>query len=266
MKRWGLWLFLILAFGITWGLAGYYILSPADAVSRLGPIGFTNPLIFLAVWSPTLSAFIAVLIADGRRGLAEFWSRLTRWRIAPIWYAAAVLGTAALALSARYLHSAVAGSSQPQIFDVAQYPHWLFVGLVTLVADPGPLGEDPGWRGFAQPRMLARWNGLTVGILLGLIWGIWHLPSFFLPGMPQASISIPWFVACTVPISILMVWLSNRAAGSAIPAILVHWSLNRFNDFSGDGAMYMTAVYGAAALLVLLVEGPRLGKSAPATA
>lgn len=260
MRRWGLWLFFALSFGITWGLAGFYILRPDEAVRVLGPVGFTNPLIFLAVWSPTLSAFVAAVLADGRRGLRDLWRRLTHWRIAWWWYAVAVGGTAALALGSRYLNSAVTGVAPPPVLDFAQYPTWALIGLVTLVADPGPLGEDPGWRGYAQPRMLERWSSLSAGIALGAIWGVWHVPAFFIPGMPQVAISIPWFLAGTVGISVLMVWVSNRCGGSAIPAILIHWALNRFNDFAGDGAMFAALTFGAAALLVLAIEGPSLGK------
>ena len=260
MRRWGLWLFFGLTFGITWGLAFFYILQPGTAVRTLGPVGFTNPFLFVAVWSPTLSAIFVAGLVDGRKGLRDFFGRLLRWRIGWHWYFLAVGGTAGLALAARYLNSHFTGIAPPPIFEVSQYPSWALIGLITLVADPGPLGEDPGWRGFAQPRMLARWRGLWVGVALGLVWGVWHLPAFFIPGMPQVAISIPWFLMGTIGISILMVWVSNRTQGSAIPAILIHWALNRFNDFVGNGTMFMAITFGAAALLVLLFSGIDLGK------
>ena len=261
MRRWGLWLFFALTFGITWGLASFYILQPAAAVRTLGPVAFTNPFLFVAVWSPTLSAILVAGLVDGRRGLRDLFGRLLRWRIGWQWYAVAVVGTASLAFAARYLDSYFTGVAPPPIFEVSQYPAWALIGLITLVADPGPLGEDPGWRGFAQPRMLARWRALWVGVTLGLIWGVWHLPAFFIPGMPQATFSIPGFLAGSVGISILMVWVSNITQGSAIPAILIHWSLNRFNDLTGDGTLFAAITFGAAALLVLLFYGMDLGKT-----
>src|SRR5574337_857223 len=75
------------------------------------------------------------------------------------------------------------------IFLPAQFL-WLLFYLLTT----GPLGEELGWRGFALPRLLKRFNPFVASLVLGAIWGVWHLPSFYLAGMVQARLALPIFI------------------------------------------------------------------------
>ena len=258
MRPWGLWLFFALTFGYTWGVAAFYILAPATAVAWLGPISFTNLYVFAAVWSPTLAGIFSAFVADGMAGLRDLFSRIFRWRIGWTWYAIAIVGTISLALAARYLASFVAGVSPPPVTDFASWPSWITFGLLTFVGDPGPLGEDPGWRGFALSRMLARWSPLTTAIVLGVIWGVWHIPAFYVPGMPQTDIPLVWFMIGIVSVSVLMTWVAMNTGGSVIPLILIHWAFNRFADLTPIGAFYTALVFTVAALVVVAATRGRL--------
>ncbi|MEK8171770.1 CPBP family intramembrane glutamic endopeptidase [Streptomyces sp. M19] len=55
----------------------------------------------------------------------------------------------------------------------------------------GPLSEEPGWRGTAYPRMRASMNRFQVGLVLGVIWAVWHLPLFFIDGTPRTTWAWP---------------------------------------------------------------------------
>lgn len=77
--------------------------------------------------------------------------------------------------------------------------------------------------------MQERSNGLTAALVLGGIWVVWHLPAFFISGMGQSQTPFWTFAITDVSVSVLMTWVVNRARGSVLPAILMHWSLNRFN-------------------------------------
>jgi membrane protease YdiL (CAAX protease family) len=172
---------------------------------------------FLAL-SPLLSAIIVVSIAEGWRGLAQVGRRLIRWRVNWIWYAAAIilpLLTHAVAIGL----NVAAGAPAPSM---AQFHPWYAVlmvfGLSMVNPVEGPLGEEPAWRGFAQPRLQSKWSPLASAALLGLLITTWHLPLVF---MPQFDLGVPDIVS-TVLVTFWYAWLFNRSGGSALLTLIAH--------------------------------------------
>jgi membrane protease YdiL (CAAX protease family) len=72
-----------------------------------------------------------------------------------------------------------------------------------IVIDPGPWGEETGWRGFALPRLLTRLPPLTAAIVLGVIRAIWHAPAFLVSGLTQSNYNFGWFLISATGISVL---------------------------------------------------------------
>ena len=110
---------------------------------------------------------------------------------------------------------------------LAEFVRVLFLG--------GPVGEELGWRGFALPRLQQHRNALDASILLGLIWGLWHLPLYFVLGTGQSELlragtspvfAIGGFIGWTIGLSVLFTWLFNQTGGSLIVVILFHASVN----------------------------------------
>jgi CAAX protease family protein len=92
----------------------------------------------------------------------------------------------------------------------------------------GPLGEEPGWRSFALPR-LQRLHGPLVGsLILGPIWAFWHLPIFWVPAwnFPPTILNIVMFVIAAIAFTIVMTWVFNNTKGSLLIAVLVHASFD----------------------------------------
>jgi membrane protease YdiL (CAAX protease family) len=197
----------------------------------------------------------------GRDALRDLFARLFRWRIGLLWYVAPVVGIFALSQAAKFLSAALYGTPTPELIaPVAQWPSLLILGLTAFLVDPGPLGEELGWRGFALPRLLERFNGLTAGLILGVIWAVWHIPAFFLSGMPQSQLSFGAFFVAVVAASVMMTYVVNRSGGSVLPAILMHWSDNRFADTSAPTATATAIMFVAGALFVVLIGGMELGR------
>src|SRR5262245_49328835 len=184
--------FFVLTFAITWGLGACFALFPDRLVALFGPISNTNPLFYVAVYAPSLSALIVTAYADGIGGLRQLLSRLLRWRVSILWYFIVLLGMPALMVGSAVLTAWFSGEHFD--FTKGHKELALYFVLLSLVRDPGPLGEELGWRGFALPRLLQRHSALTASLILGLIWGIWHLPAFFLSGLPQNQLSLPAFL------------------------------------------------------------------------
>ena len=255
----GLGLYYILVFALAWGIGLLFAVASGPMTRMFGPVSLWNPLIFLTVWSPTILAFAITAAKDGRLGLRDLVLRILRWRFPLRWYAVATLGVAALALSARFVQAFLTHTPPPPLLEFARWPEFALAGTALLVLDPGPIGEDPGWRGFALPRMLDRFSPTTAALLLGVIWTVWHLPAFLFSGMPQSNLPLGWFCLSMVSVTVLMAWVTINAGGAVIPAILMHWAFNRFSDLGQDGAIYAAVAYTLAALLVIACTKGSLG-------
>jgi CAAX protease family protein len=136
----------------------------------------------------------------------------------------------------------------------------------------GPLGEEPGWRGFALPR-LQRAYGPSVGsLILGSIWAFWHLPLFWAPAwnLPPTILNIVMFVIAAIAFTIVMTWVFNNTRGSLFMAVLVHTSFDTFlailnkafpvpivNDY-GSNVPVLLGLGVLAMVLIVLTRG-RLG-------
>jgi uncharacterized protein len=116
------------------------------------------------------------------------------------------------------------------------------VGYIAILLLGGPLGEEPGWRGFALPRLQKRYGPLVGSLVLGVFWGLWHLPAFFLiPGYNGAgsgfvgimSAFVP-FVIAIMALAVIYTWVSNNARSSLLMVILFHASFNT------SGSMFAT--------------------------
>ena len=93
------------------------------------------------------------------------------------------------------------------------------------------LAEEPGWRDFALPRMQRRFGPLGATVILGPLWGVWHLPLFLseLGNWPHWTWLTPVeFVTTCITFSIIMTWVFNRSGESLPIAMLLHTSVNNF--------------------------------------
>jgi uncharacterized protein len=172
---------------------------------------------FLA-FAPIVSAIIVVLIAEGLPGLARLGRRLIKWRVNWIWYAAAI-GLPLLVHAVGIGLNMAAGATAPTL---TQFQPWyavlLLFGLRMVNFTDGPLGEEPAWRGFAQPRLQAKWSPLASAALLAVLVTGWHLPLVF---MPQFDLALP-DIASSVLVTFWYAWLFNRTGGSVLLPLIAH--------------------------------------------
>ena len=160
----------------------------------------------------------------GLKGLRAWLSCCLQWRIGWGWWTFALLLPLAVMLLAASLHIALGG-------DITSAPasgHLLMtvVNLPLVLLLGGPLGEEFGWRGYALPVLQERLGWRVASLGLGLVWGAWHLPLFFIDGTAQAQIPLALFLLSVVAMSVVFVWLVNHTAGSVVAALLFHTAIN----------------------------------------
>jgi uncharacterized protein len=154
------------------------------------PLVSVSPLMGLpALFGPAFAAIIVVVVTQGKTGLKDLLSRLVRWRVGARWYAIALGLPTVLALTTAGVQLLLGGSAAIQFGGLSVLNIVLFVFVV---------GEELGWRGYALPRLLATKSALVASLILGVLWGAWHLPTFFVPGAPQYGLPFSAFVILTV--------------------------------------------------------------------
>jgi hypothetical protein len=234
--------FLFISFGLAWGILGLFIFLPTPMTAMFGKLSGQHPLFFLAVYAPAIAAFIVVSCRGGTAGSRRFLSRLLLWRCSPAWVAFLIAGIPLVFIGG----SALKGNLFKEPFPFASLP--AFIAAMFFMAIKGPV-EEFGWRGLALPLLQRRLAPIWAGLLLGIIWGFWHLPAFLLSGTPQSAWSFTPFFLGAVAISVIVTRLFNAARGSILLPALFHFQL--INPIWPDAQPYDTYLLIAIAVLVV---------------
>lgn len=223
--------FLLISFAIAWGVLGLYIFLPDFMIAVFGQLTGNHPLFFLAVYAPAIAAFVLVTFDGGLGGLRRFLGRALLWRCSGAWYAFLIIVIPLVFI----IGSAIRGNllSEPFPFSSIQV---LILALV-LAAIKGPI-EEFGWRGLALPLLQQKFAPLWAGLILGVIWGMWHMPAFLLSGTQQSEWSFTAFFAGCLAISVIATALFNNSQGSILLSAFFHFSL--MNPIFPDAQPYDT--------------------------
>jgi membrane protease YdiL (CAAX protease family) len=178
----------------------------------------------LGSWMPSLSAAIVVRATQGPKAVAGLFARLVRFKLPARWYLASLipLGVVALAVLGYRLSGGAPEGSAPLTFTV-----WFNLLVINLFS--GATGEEPGWRGFALPRLLERYSPLKAGLVLGLMWSFWHLGLWLVASGYSGTtllIYILEFTVTIVALNLLMVWIYQHVPYSLTPMVVTHFVFN----------------------------------------
>ncbi len=250
--------FFLITFLITWGIAGLFFLFPEQVVTLTRKQADAyHPLFRIAASAPTLSAFLVILCVRGKQGLLAFWARYLDFAIRLRWYVFIFGGIVGFGVVLRYLENSW-GVEAPGL----SFSWYSFIpfAIYFLFADPGPLGEEGGWRGFALPLLQRRFSPFWASVILGTVWGIWHLPAFYISTLNQSNFSFPLFLILNITLVMFMTYAYNATRGNIPLMIVIHWTYNLTGFFvSMDG--YFFAANG----ILFLIAALLLSRLRPAT-
>jgi membrane protease YdiL (CAAX protease family) len=246
LKRHPVTVLLVLVYAFTW-----VVWVPRAMGADLGWVALAW------TWAPAVAAVVAAAVTGGRPALRALGSRMTRWRVNWRWYVVVILGPAAFSLVVAAVFVALGGSwssATPRVLTEALPLLPLF--LLLLAVTDG-LGEEPAWRGFALPRMLAGSNALIASLVLGVFWALWHLPLLWTPGAVSVQQLPWWLLLLDVPAkSVFFTWVFLRTRGSAFLSVLLHGSSNLFTvspSVATAGTLLLPLIATAAKWLLVLI-------------
>jgi membrane protease YdiL (CAAX protease family) len=212
----------------------------------------------LAITSPTIAAVIIAGLTNGFKGIKNLFSGFKTWKVSFWWYFAGLLFILApLTFALFYLLFGGEAPGPAPDYTLLIFLLDLFLSLIT-----GPLNEEAGWRGYALPRLQSRFSALTSSIILGILWGFWHLPLYFV----EDRLPFYVFIFLNIILSILITWGYNNTKGSLIITVFFHFCFNFVGTYiAGKLGLLPTMMFylaggiliGAYVIIVILYYGPK---------
>ena len=199
--------FLLLTFGVA-AVAGLgaFAVGGANTFDSLKAM----PLLLLTIWSPNVAAVVATAASgDSVRDL-----------LAPL-----LDGASPAAWLAALSPLAVAAVLGVRLGGIPSLSPPTAVVLVGMNLVMGPLGEEVGWRGYLLPRAVDEYGLVVAGLVVGVVWAVWHLPLWFLPS-PHRAIPFPVFAATVVCFSMIMTAIWSSGDGALGPIVVFHLAAN----------------------------------------
>ncbi len=263
-----LWSFFMLAFGFAW-LCWLPAVLASFGLWTL-PVPHIVPVI-IGAHGPLVAAVALTYQAGGWAAVKQLLRAGFNLRLAPVWWLVGIGLPVVLTGLAVWLNSRVSGY-EPDTALLAQ-PLMIVPTFLTLFFVGGSVQEEFGWRGYALPRLLTRWNPLSASLILGVIWGGWHWPLFYVTGVSQAYMSFGVFFLLTTAFSLVFTLIFLRTKRNLFSALLLHTAINTafalfppFEQKLGGNQMALTylmlAYVGLAVLLVVAAPRAWLDKAA----
>jgi membrane protease YdiL (CAAX protease family) len=261
--------------------AGMWIVISPLVMDSFGWIELSDGLSLLlfvlsSLSGPALAAFWVTGVLEGRAGMARLLRRTFQVRAGLQWYAVALFIFLAIWLAAySFLYAGA------PIRNLIANPSLLlsaFLPSVVMGLIIPSIGEEPGWRGFALPRLQAAYGPILATLILGTLHGIWHLPALFTPLLGPFSIQgFITFVLTAAAGTFIYTWLFNNTRGSVWMAMVLHASSNAASQLVGslipadmpltgwmkvlESGWLNVIVFSAMAILLVLLTRGRLGYS-----
>ena len=260
IKRHSLVIGLILMFLYTWTID----LSNAGVL----PFKVPFPIYITLGWGFIFASLLMTWLTLGKDEMVKLFKRFFIWRVGWKWFLAAVLLEPVFIIAGVYLN-AVFTQVSPDFSVVMAYKifgesanlplFFLPFFLVEIITN----GEEMGWRGYVLPRLQAKYSALTSTLILGVIWGLWHLPKFI---AHFDAVAFAWFMLHIMAFSVILTWLYNNTNGSLLIVAVCHAVSNTTGVFMPMASTVSSENMGSyiiyvlfevmTAIVVIVVAGP----------
>ena len=260
--------YFVIAFLFSWLIEVPIALSVQGILPFTIPKGAVAIAIVAATFGPTVGAFVMTAVTEGRAGVVHLLRRYVLWRVGIQWYLFVLIGIPIIVILGTIVVPGAIASFDPILGTLlVAYP----LAFVITFFLGGPLGEEPGWRGFALPRLQAGTGPLWGSVFLGVMWALWHFPLFW-SGVwtPPTIANMVMFILMITALTIIMTWVFNHAKGSILITMLMHASFNTFANkvaaplfpaplFDDYGLLPVLIGFAGTAIVLIIVTRGRLG-------
>jgi len=209
---------ILLSYFVFWGpLAIFGVPAISFVDDNNGPI-WAIILFILGGFVPSVVGIILTGVFEGKKGIKTLLKSAIHFKIGVKWVLIILLVTISYALSLLFIYSLTGGK-----FDLSQF-YMHLPALIPLII-LGPISEEFGWRGFATKRLLKNKSANFTSLIIGLVWGLWHLPLFYIVSTSQNNLNLPFlvFLITVISLSFIYTYVFIKTKFSLFSAILLHW-------------------------------------------
>ena len=216
--------FFLLTFAYSWLLWLPSILSGLGIQVPFNISTYTSIVVPIGAFAPMLAAITLVFRRGRWAGVKTFLRQAFDFRARPLYYVMALLLPIAIHFIAHYLATSLGLEVADTLFppELPVSPIILSIPYFFLMLLIGGGQEEFGWRGYAQQRLQEKFGVIPASLLIGVVWGIWHLPLWFMPGEGHSTYSFLAFVMMTTSISLVYAWLFNASEHKLIIVMFFH--------------------------------------------
>ena len=256
--------YFVLAYALTWVFVIPILLSQRGLNLVTLPDELLLILFLVSTFSgPTPAALIVTRLTEGKEGVSKLLKGMLQWRVGFQWILIALIGYPVI-----FLIGLLVTLGTGPLMTLLGNPLVLLTGYLpaALIGIIYPsLGEEPGWRGFALPRLQKDRGPLAGSLILGTLHALWHLPAYGIVGaISETGWDTTVFVANSLAIiasTFIWTWLFNSGKGSILFAMFVHGVSNANSALIGglvpegapDAPFFAFGVMAAAAALVIAI-------------
>ncbi len=209
---------IFLSYFVFWGPIALFKIPTVNLVDgKTGPL-WAIILFVIGGFVPSIIGILLTGIFEGKDEIKKMFKKLSKINLGKKYFSLIILISFFIAFSLILIYTLLGGK-----FDFSQF--WIqlpgFIPLLIL----GPLSEELGWRGFAIKRLLKNMNPNLTSLVIGLIWSLWHLPLFYIPGSSQYEFNLPFiaFLLSVTSISFAFTYIYIKTEKSIFSAIFFHW-------------------------------------------
>lgn len=221
-----------LTIAYSWILWMPFILAGLGVELGFDAETYTGLIVPIGAFAPLAGAVTLIARKHGWKECWQFIKTGFDFKVKPVFYLLAALVPVLIAVSSHYLASLfnlqVTDTLIPEEMGnpyILIIPVFLFMGLV------GGGQEEFGWRGYAQEPLQERFGIIKAALIIGFVWGIWHVPLWIMPGDDHARYSFIAFVVQTVSVSVTYAWIYNASGKKMITAWIYHAMANMIPGF-----------------------------------
>lgn len=244
------WFFLV-AFGLPWlGWSSLRIFEVNEPSALRTALFYTGDFCSVA-------GLVAMYVQAGKAGVIDLLKRCIRVDVSPLWWLIALVLPITIAFGGYLVVGAMGDGIGPiNLSGLSRY-----LTLPALMAfTTGPLGEELGWRGYLTPRLLEKQNAIIASLIVGFLWGIWHLPLYINSAFSTFAGGLEFTIGMMLT-SIIMTAILLHTRGSVLVAVIYHWLSNvssgvvaaMLPEFDGDmPTVYLVSDLGVKSVIVLI--------------
>ncbi|GAB2319506.1 type II CAAX endopeptidase family protein [Alkalibacterium sp. s-m-22] len=209
-----------------------------------------NALGIIGGGAPAFAALFMVYVMYSDKEQKEFWKSVYHYKVEWLWWPISLLSPLVIGFIANLIYHGGWWAPEIEMGQIIAFP--LAFGAMIFAGGV----EELGWRGILQDNLSEKVSLPVTGIVIGVLWGVWHLPLFLIDVFAHYHYDFSTYLLTTIVYSLILTLIVYKTK-SVLLAILMHAGINAFGNLGFGIPMVLdTGVIIYLLVLILLIAFP----------